>query len=131
MKSNVNNDVVFGNHPITITCTSFANPPASRYDFYRDGRHVSTTSSGFLAIVSAKAVDQGIYTCVSSNSIGRGANNATLSVAVFGKYCIIHLLFKRKLCHICNYQLRMPLVQKTNDVLMLLFELAFQSFAYA
>lgn len=90
MKSNVNNDVVFGNYPITITCTSFANPPANRYDFYCDGHHVSRTSSGVLTIASAKAADQGVYTCVSANSIGRGVNNATLSVVVFGKY---HIMF--------------------------------------
>lgn len=85
LKSSLLNDVVPGNYPITLTCTSSADPPANRYDIYLNGRHVITTSSGVLMISSAKSANQGLYTCVSANAIGQGVNNATLTVAVYGE----------------------------------------------
>ena len=73
--------------PLLITCTARANPSAE-YKFYRDGKLVSSSSTGVLTFVSVKKEDQGTYRCVPYNQLGEGPE-ASITVTIEGKqvYC--------------------------------------------
>ena len=83
------NDLVRGNGRIVLTCYTDANPPASRYDFYRDSVFLKTSLTGKYVIKKAEYIDAGRYECVPKNILGTGVNGSVV-VSVYGQY--LHFL---------------------------------------
>ncbi|KAM3591221.1 uncharacterized protein V6R79_024807 [Siganus canaliculatus] len=48
---------------VTLRCQAEMNSSKHRYDFYKDGRRISTNSSGETVILSASSSDEGLYKC--------------------------------------------------------------------
>ena len=76
-----NNVTLLRNSNMILSCSTDANPIASVYRFYFNGKLIDSSSSGVLN-VTVKA--DGVYTCVPVNTVGTG-DNATLSVTAVGK----------------------------------------------
>ncbi|XP_031568094.1 uncharacterized protein LOC116302847 [Actinia tenebrosa] len=126
LKTNRDNNVVIGNAPITIICTTIANPPADHYDIFLGNKHLATSSSGLYVIPKAKAEDKGTYSCFPRNTVGSGAN-ATMELHVFGALSIISApqnttgIEGRKVTLYCNassslYNVQLPAIIRWKKV---------------
>ena len=75
---------------MSLSCSTDANPIASVYRFYFNGKLIDSSSSGVLNVT---VEEDGVYICVPVNTVGTG-DNATVSITDVGK--ITYIYFKTK-----------------------------------
>ncbi|XP_026225365.1 Fc receptor-like protein 5 isoform X2 [Anabas testudineus] len=65
---------------VTLHCKAEMNSSDHVFDFYKDGHHISSSSTGELTILSATKSDEGLYMC----SVSGGVESASSWLAVDG-----------------------------------------------
>ncbi|KAK2863327.1 hypothetical protein Q5P01_002860 [Channa striata] len=63
---------------VTLHCKAEMNPPGHEFHFYKDDRHVGSSSTGEMTIHSVSKSDEGLYKC----STAEGVESASSWVAV-------------------------------------------------
>ena len=76
------NTTVLCDSVVMLKCGVDANPDAHTYNFYFDGNFIGNSSSGVFSI-SVK--EDGEYTCVPENTVGKGSK-ANVSITATGGY---------------------------------------------
>uniref|UniRef100_A0AAY4CMS5 Ig-like domain-containing protein n=1 Tax=Denticeps clupeoides TaxID=299321 RepID=A0AAY4CMS5_9TELE len=77
---------VLEGQPVTLTCSSQANPQVTKYTWYRGGQVYSSGSS--LNFNPAKVEDNGVYFCEAENKHGKDKSTSLLLFFVCGCYFI-------------------------------------------
>jgi len=74
------------NDSVTLSCTTYANPPVQEYRFYINDQVVHTSGSGVYQFLIPQSGNN-TYTCEPKNTIGYG-DNASVTIATRGKFSL-------------------------------------------
>ncbi len=75
---------------VTLRCKAEMKSSDHRFNFYKDGRSIGSSSTGEMTIHSASKSDEGLYKC----SISGGVESVGSWLAVEGEINSLHLTYK-------------------------------------
>lgn len=83
------NTTLLRDSSMSIKCRTNANPEDIEYLLYFKGLFIGNSTSGLFNIT---VMEDGVYTCVPTNTVGTG-DNATVSITVVGEFLCLGLHF--------------------------------------
>ncbi|XP_026225367.1 Fc receptor-like protein 5 isoform X3 [Anabas testudineus] len=85
---------------VTLHCKAEMNSSDHVFDFYKDGHHISSSSTGELTILSATKSDEGLYMC----SVSGGVESASSWLAVDASFATSNITSAASSCSISVFR---------------------------